>query len=226
MPPTSGGEGFSMLEGLRGDINNGAELSALNDNYYSGLDSLNADQAIARNTPRDMVSDAYRSMMDFNRMNLGASRQGMNQFYENAARFNDPSRPGQSIPTGSLLEALAGGYSDSAGRIGGVQKDMNAGFGDAKGLYKTAMDDVNQLYNNSIGNMGIFRSPAQMQRDQFAMEDAAIARQRREQERMRNEVINSPYSGLSPVATGNPSDRRPAPAQSPFWRVSPARGAR
>jgi hypothetical protein len=148
-----GSEGFSMLDGLRGDINNGAELSALNNNYYAGLDSLNADQDIARNTPRTMMGDAYGALMDFNRMNLGASQQGMNQFYDNAARFNDPSRPGQSIPTGSLLEALAGGYSDSAGRIGGVQKDMNSGFGDAKGVYKTASDDLNDLFNRSVGKM-------------------------------------------------------------------------
>jgi hypothetical protein len=174
-----GGEGFSMLEGLRGDINNGAELSALNNNYYSGLDSLNAEQAIARNTPREMVSDAYRSMMDFNRMNLGASQQGMNQFYENAARFNDPSRPGQSIPTGSLLEALAGGYSDSAGRIGGVQKDMNSGFGDAKGVYKTAADDLNDLFNRSVGKMltgGSGQDALQRKRSQLQQELLNVTR--------------------------------------------------
>jgi hypothetical protein len=176
---TTGGEGFSMLEGLRGDINNGAELSALNNNYYSGLDSLNAEQAIARNTPRDMVSDAYRSMMDFNRMNLGASQQGMNQFYDNAARFNDPSRPGQSIPTGSLLEALAGGYSDSAGRIGGVQKDMNSGFVDAKGVYKTASDDLNDLFNRSVGKMltgGSGQDALQRKRSQLQQELMNVTR--------------------------------------------------
>jgi hypothetical protein len=153
-----------------------------------------------------MMSDAYGALMDFNRMNLGASQQGMNQFYDNAARFNDPSRPGQSIPTGSLLEALAGGYSDSAGRIGGVQKDMNSGFGDAKGVYKTSMDDVNNLYNNSIGNMGIFRSPAQRQQDQFAMQDA--------DERRRAEVLER---GLA-------RSRAYAAAEQRAWQDGLARG--
>jgi hypothetical protein len=174
-----GGEGFGMLNGLRGDINNGAELSSLNKNYYSGLNSLNADQAIARNTPREMVNSAYGALMDFNRMNLGASQQGMNQFYDNAQKSNS-YHPGQTIPTGSLLDALAGGYTDSAGRIGGVQRDMNSGWNDAKGTYKTAMDDVNKLYNNSIGNMGLFRSEGQIQNDQFAMQAAAQARSKRE----------------------------------------------
>jgi hypothetical protein len=221
-----GGEGFGMLEGLRGDINDGRELSALNNNYYAGMDSLNADQALARNMPRTMVSDAYGALMDFNRMNLGASAQGMNQFYENAARFNDPSRPGQAIPTGSLLDALAGGYSDSANRIGGVQRDMNSGWGDATGTYTTATADLNDLFDRSIGSSGVFRSQAQIQQDQFALEDAAIARRKQQQDRARSETINSPYSGLSQYLTGNPNERRPMPAQNLNWQVSPARGAR
>jgi hypothetical protein len=183
-----GGEGFGMLDGLRGDINNGAELSSLNDNYYSGLNSLNADQAIARNTPRTMVNDAYGALMDFNKLNLGASAQGMNQFYDNAQKTNS-YHPGQAIPTGSLLDALAGGYSDSAGRIGGVQKDMNSGWGDAKGAYKTSMDDLNSLYNNSIGNMGLFRSQGQIQQDQFALQDAALARSKQQAAQQRADIL-------------------------------------
>jgi hypothetical protein len=222
----SGGEGFSMLEGLRGDINNGRELSSLNDNYYAGMDSLNADQALARNMPRTMVSDAYGALMNFNKLNLGASSRGMDQFYDFARESQaDNNRPGQAIPTGSLLEALAGGYSDSAGRIGGVQKDMTSGWGDAKGTYTAATADVNDLYNRSIGSTGIFRSPAQMQQDQFVMQDAALARRKMEQERARQSVIDSPYSGLSRF-TGNPNERRPMPVQNLNWQMSPARGAR
>jgi hypothetical protein len=185
----NGGTGFGMLDGLRGDINNGTELSSLNNNYYSGLDSLNADQAIARNTPRTMVGDAYGALMNFNRMNLGASQQGMNQFYDNAQKTNS-YHPGQAIPTGSLLDALAGGYSDSAGRIGGVQKDMNSGWSDAKGAYKTATDDVNNLYNSSIGNMGLFRNERQIQNDQFAAQDAALARSKQQAARQRADILD------------------------------------
>jgi hypothetical protein len=183
-----GGEGFGMLEGLRGDINNGRELSALNSNYYAGMGALNADQAIARNMPRTMVNDAYGALMDFNKLNLGASSQGMNQFY-NYASQNNAYRPGQAIPTGSLLDALAGGYTDSANRIGGVQKDMNSGWGDAKGAYKTSMDDVNSLYNNSIGNMGAFRSQGQIQQDQYALQDAALARSKQQAAQQRADIL-------------------------------------
>jgi hypothetical protein len=203
-----GGEGFGMLEGLRGDINSGGELSLLNDNYYAGMKSLNADQALARNMPRTMVGDAYGALMDFNQLNLGASSRGMDQFYDYSSRNNNEYRPGQAIPTGSLLEALAGGYSDSADRISGVQRDMNSGFGDANGAYTTATADVNDLYNNSIGSTGIFRSQAQRQQDEFAMQDAALARRKMEQERARQSVIDSPYSGLSRFRTGNPNERR------------------
>ena len=201
MPGMGGGEGFSMLEGLRGDINSGAELSSLNNNYNSGMGSLNADQAIARNMPRTMVGDARTALMDFNKLNLGASSQGMNQFYDFARESQaNNNRPGQAIPTDSLLGALTGGYSDSAGRIGSVQKDMNSGWGDAKGAYASSTKDVNDLYNNSIGNMGVFRNQGQIQNDQYALQNAALARRKREQEQAKQEATDSPYAWGSKAA--------------------------
>jgi hypothetical protein len=195
--PASGGEGYSMLEGLRGDINNGAELNALARTHDADVGSLNADQALARNMPRTMVSDAYGALMDFNRMNLGASSGGMNQFYDFARESQENNnRPGQAIPTGSLLEALAGGYSDSANRIGTVQKDMNSGWSDNKGMYNSSVAGVNDLFNRSIGNMGMFRSKPQVQQEQWSMEDAARERSKRERERALAEVANSPYAGV------------------------------
>jgi hypothetical protein len=204
-----GGSGDGMLDGLRGDINSGAELSALNKNYSSGMNSLNADQAIARNMPRTMVGDAYGALMDFNRLNLGASRQGMDQFYD-FARSSPANtiRPGQEIPTGSLLEALAGGYTSSANRIGGVQRDMTSGWADNQDIYNSSTAGVNNLFDRSIGNMGTFRNQSQIQQDEFALQDAAIARRKQQQERERYAVMNSPYSGLSRFLTGNPNERR------------------
>lgn len=204
-----GNQGYDMLSGLRGDINNGAELSSLNSNYQSGMRSLNADQAIARNMPRTMVGDARDALMDFNKLNLGESSRGMDQFYDNYRQtLAGTTRPGQEIPTGSILEALAGGYSDSANRIGGVQKDMRSGWGDAMGAYNSSVAGVNDLYNRSIGNLGVFSNQRQIQQDQFALEDAANARRKQEQARMRAEVINSPYSGLSRFSAGNIGARR------------------
>jgi hypothetical protein len=185
----SGSYSNGMLDGLRSDINNGAELSTLNNNFSAGMGSLNSDQAIARNTPRTMVNDAYGALMDFNKLNLGASSQGMNQFYDYASR-NNTYHPGQAIPTDSLLGALAGGYTDSANRIGGVQQNMNSGWSDAKGAYKTSMDDVNNLYNNSIGNMGTFRNQGQIQQDQFALQDAALARSKQQASKQHADIMN------------------------------------
>lgn len=219
--------GSSMLDGLRGDINNSRELSSLSGNYTAGMNALNADQALARNMPRTMVGDARDALMDFNTLNLGASSRGMDQFYNfSRESLANSNRPGQAIPTASLLDALAGGYSDSANRIGGVQKDMNSGWGDAKGAYRTSMDDVNALYNNSIGNAGVFRSQDQIQQAELAMQDAALARKKLEQERLKQEMIDSSYSALSRYRTGNPNERRPAPVVNNSWQLSPANGAR
>jgi len=187
----SGGDGFRMLDGLRGDINNGRELSSLNDNYYAGMGSLNADQALARNMPRTMVGDARDALMDFNKLNLGASSQGMDQFYNFARESqNATNRPGQPIPTGSLLEALAGGYTDSANRIGGVQSDMKSGWGDAQGAYNSSKDGVNDLFNRTIGNMGVFRNQTQIAQDQWALEDASRIRRKQEEDRQRRDIMS------------------------------------
>ena len=217
-----GGFGSGLLGGLRGDINNGAEMSSLNQNYLTGLNSLNEDQALARNMPRTMVGDAYGALMDFNKLNLGASASGMNQFYDFARDTQaNTNRPGQEIPTGSLLDALSGGYTSSANRIGSVQKDMNSGWSDNKNIYNSSTAGVNDLFDRSIGNMGVFRNPAQIQQEEFALQDAALRRRKQEQERSRADVVNSPYSGLSQFLAGNPNERRPIPKVDYSWRLSP-----
>lgn len=199
-PSFGGGEGFSMLDGLRGDINNGAELNALARTHDADVGSLNADQAIARNMPRTMVGDARDALMDFNKLNLGASSSGMDQFY-NFARESQANtyRPGQAIPTGSLLDALAGGYSDSADRIGGVQRDMNSGWGDAKNTYNSSTAGVNDLFNRSIGNMGLFDSEGQRQRSQWAVQDAALSRKKQQEAEARANAVpfNSKIGGYT-----------------------------
>lgn len=153
-PGASSDNGFNLLNGLRGDINDGRELSSLDDNFRTSRDSLNADQALARDMPRTMVDDARAALMEFNAMNLNESGRGMDQFYGvYRDSLQNNNRPGQAIPTGSLLEALAGGYSDSANRIGAVRGDMNAGWGEAQGTYKASTAGVNDLFNRTIGSM-------------------------------------------------------------------------
>jgi len=194
-PGNYGTTGYDMLSGLRSDINNNAELNSLNSNYYSGLNSLNSDQAIARNTPRSMVNDAYGALMNFNRMNLGASAQGMNQYYDH---YNTGYHPGQPIPTGSLLDALAGGYSDSANRIGSVQKDMTSGWSDAKSAYNSSVAGVNDLFNRSIANTGAFSSPLDLQRQQWALQDAQNMRAQRNKPRVMSLAESMDYAKSDP----------------------------
>jgi hypothetical protein len=223
--PSGGGSGFSMLESLRGDINNGAELNSLNSNYSSGLNSLNADQEIARNTPRTMVGDAYNALMNFNQMNLGASAAGMDQFYDNNRQsMAGTYRPGQPIPTGSLLDALAGGYSDSASRIGTVQSDLNSGWGDAKQNYTASTAGVNDLFNRTAGTF--YRSRPQMQQEQWAMEDAAAARRKQQEAQAAQErssrhqsmMENDPYYAAM-VRSLQREASRPQPAMGQWRRV-------
>jgi hypothetical protein len=186
-----GGADYGMLNGLRADINNNSELSSLNDNFRGSVGRLEADQAIARNTPRTMVNDAREALMDFNKLNLGASASGMDQFYDfSRESMRNNYRPGQAIPTGSLLDALAAGYSDSAARIGGVQGDLNSGWGDAMAQSGAATRDVNNMFDSTVGNMGMFASPLQRQQSEWAVADAARTRRASEASRQRQEIMD------------------------------------
>lgn len=174
-----------VLAGLRQDIADARELNALSggyangraelsNNYRQGLESLNNDQRHARQVPRELMGDAFDAIRGTNDQNLRESALGMDQFYRYADQ-NGP-RSGQTIPTQSLLDALSGGYSDSANRISGVVGNMNSGWQDALATYKDSLNKNLNLYDISYGNAGFFNSPIQNQRMQWAMEDAAKQR--------------------------------------------------
>lgn len=169
--------GYGVLDSLRGDINSRANEDMANANYNAAVGSLNADQAQARLYPERQINTSFGHLMDMNKLNLDASSRGMDQFYQNYGPYQNMSgRPGQQIPTGSLLDALAGGYTDSAGRISGTQDDMRSGWGDAKGTYGSASNDVRDLFSRTIGNLDMWDDAATTQQKRWALEDAGEAR--------------------------------------------------
>lgn len=169
--------GWGALDSLRGDINSQTDANRLTSGYQSALDSLNGDQAVARGYPERQISTSYDQLMNLNRMNLDASSHGMDQFYENYGPYQqNAGRPGQRIPTGSLLDALAGGYTDSANRITGVQSDMKSGWADNKGIYGSSTKDVKDLFGGTIGNLGLWDDPMTAQTKQWQLDDARKSR--------------------------------------------------
>jgi len=216
------GRGYQAIDDLRGDVNRTYDYGQLAGGFNRGMNSLNADQAIAREMPRTMTKDAYDALRDFNVLNLGASTSGMNQFYDfSRDSMENSNRPGQAIPTGSILEALAGGYTDSANRISGVQGDMRSGWGDAKAAYGSAAGGVRSLWDDSIGNTGIFNSKAQNQQEQYRLADAERRRQDDQQGyatgRLADYYRQSQENWRDSVASGM---YKP---QGPGWQVTKAR---
>ena len=170
------GRGYQAIDDLRGDVNRTYEYDQLAGGFNRGMGSLNDNNAIARDMPRTMTNDAYAALRDLNVLNLDASTGGMNQFYDfSRESMENSNRPGQAIPTGSLLEALTGGYTDSANRIGGVQNDMRSGWGDAQSTYGSAVNGVRSLWDDSVGSF--FASPEQQRQQQVRLEDTEKARQ-------------------------------------------------
>lgn len=197
--------GYGVLDSLRGDINSRANENMMSANYSSAVGSLNADQALARAYPERQINTSYGHLMDMNRLNLDASSRGMDQFYRNYGPYQNMSgRPGQSIPTGSLLEALAGGYTDSAGRISTAQNDMRAGWNKANDQYTSATNDVNNLFANTFGNTGVFDDPLTAQRKQWQLEDAQTERRKNLSDRARANAV--PMSAADMRAYRSPSN--------------------
>jgi hypothetical protein len=176
--PFNVNQGYGALDKLRGDINSRADADQLGGGYGASLASLNMNQAAQGDYPRQQIGDSYRDIRDLNSMNLDASSRGMDQFYANYGPYQNQSRMGQTIPTGSLLEALTGGYSDSANRITGAQSDMRSGWGDSINQYGNSLQGVNTMFNNTIGKSDAWMTPAEQQQMQFQMDDAQLARNR------------------------------------------------
>jgi hypothetical protein len=194
-------QGWGALDALRGDINSQSDANRLTSQYGSALDSLNRDQDMARGYPERQISTSYDQLMNLNRMNLDASAQGMNQYYENYGPYDGTGtgRPGQRIPTGSLLEALAGGYTDSANRITGTQADMKAGWGDNKSLYGSSTKDVKDLFGSTIGNLGLWDDSMTAQQKQWRLDDARSQRQRELAERARIQPTGYGGGSMTPA---------------------------
>lgn len=199
-------QGWGALDALRGDLNSQSDANRLSDGYRSALEALNRDQDKARDVPTRQIDTAYQHLTGLNRMNLDASSRGMDQFYENYGPYQpNTGREGQRIPTGSLLDALAAGYTDSANRISGAQSDMRSGWADASKQYTASRDNVNDLFNRTIGKLDIWQTAEEAQQQQWRLEDAAEARRQMlaERARLRNQGTGYDASTWTPAQLAN-----------------------
>lgn len=172
-----GGRGYDAIGSLQRSVMDRGDSNQMERGLSAGMDSLNYDQSLARQYPREQIGESFGHLMSMNRMNLDESRRGMDQYYANYGPYQGSQyRPGQAIPTGSLLDALAGGYTDSASRIGGTQQAMQSGWRDNSAQYDTTRGAVGDLYSGSVGKLDMWKSPMDRLQDKWAMDEAARSR--------------------------------------------------
>jgi hypothetical protein len=136
---------FSGLGGIRNSLTNSPVLGALNNNFSTAMGTLTNSYNASRNDPRAMLQDTLSGLGSLNAMNLGASAQGMNQFYGSM-------RNADNVPFDQYRNAIQGGFDSMDRELTNTQ------------------GQINDLWKGTIGNMEFFQSPLQRAQQQRAVD--------------------------------------------------------
>jgi hypothetical protein len=109
---------FSGLGGIRDSLVNSPVLGSLNNNYSTALGTLTNAYNSSRNDPRLLLQDTLSGLGSLNALNLGASAQGMNQFYGNM-------RNADTVPFDQYRNAIQGGFNSVGRELTNTQGQMN-----------------------------------------------------------------------------------------------------
>lgn len=161
-------------------------LGALNGGYDKGLNSLNLQHYSSRDVPSQMLGQALLGMTALGSQGYDATNRGMDQFYS--------SLPGQTNYD-SLLGGLVGGFGSTMGGLGGLQRDVGAGYSDTVG-------NMNDLWNRTMARTEPFRTARDVAEEQRALE-LYNRRNRLQDQLAQYEAAGSagePYKGFNSLA--------------------------
>jgi hypothetical protein len=96
--------------------------------------------------PSQMLGQTLSGLMTLQAPAYGQSAAGMDQFYAN-------TQPNERAYE-SMLGQLGGGFNQVGRQIGGVQRDLGGGF-------NTANQGVRGMWDDSLGRLPEFMTPAQ-----------------------------------------------------------------
>jgi hypothetical protein len=158
-----GGNGDGALGGLATaqdnlmspDIPNRLDYGA-----QAGRDQLDRQHYSSRGMPSQMLGQTLSGLLTLGAPAYNASAAGMDQFY-GANRFDER-------PYEQMRGDLNAGFGTVGQQIGGVQRGIESGYG-------TANQQVNDMWDRSLGQLPEFTSPTQrIQRER----DAELLRRR------------------------------------------------
>lgn len=152
---------YQGLGGLQGNLMAGDITGSLNNNYASGMQSLNDQHATSRAMPSQMLDQTLGGLMTLGNQGYGQIANGMNQFYSNQ------SDPRNRADFGGVLDRLAGGYETANTSIGTLPSQL-------KDMYATTLGDaaggLGSLYDKSLGRIDFFKSPMQIASEKRAVD--------------------------------------------------------
>jgi|688.fasta_scaffold01588_32 hypothetical protein len=139
------------LAALQGNLMAGDITGSLNNNYTDSMNRLDSQHYSSRNMPSQMLGQTLSGLLSLGRDAYGQIRGGMNQFFgsQNAA-----------------LRNLSDGYRDTTRDLNNYAGKMGDGFGTANANVGGLGSAIRGLFDDSIGQMDMFTSPAQQLRRQ------------------------------------------------------------
>ena len=114
----------------------------------AGRAQLDNQHYSSRGMPSQMMDQGLAGLMALSGQSLGAIGQGMNQFYGNQQQAGNQSG----------MNSVLGGLSR---QLRSTQGDLTSGMGDSN-------NRIESLFNNSLGNLPMFQSPAERTRRAIA----------------------------------------------------------
>jgi len=165
---------YAGLNSLREAAMAGDITGGMNANLREGYNRLDAQHMSSRDMPSQMLGQTLSGLMALGNRGYGEIRGGMNQFY---GTQNDPRNRGDYS---GILASLTGGYRDAlgslsplAGRMSDAFEKSNTGIGGVSGQlkdlmsgsssnYGQAMGALGGLFENSLGKLGLFKTPLEL----------------------------------------------------------------
>jgi hypothetical protein len=186
-------QGFGGLNNLQNNLMAGDITGSLNQQAQAGRDQLDSQQYSSRGMPSQMLDQTLGGLLDLGKQGYGAASSGMNQYY---GAMTDPRN---RADFSGVLSGLNSGFHSSNANLRGLQGQMGAG-------YTSANNNINNLWDRSMGQTGFFQSPLQ----QAQQQRAADLYNRRSQ--ATDQLSNARYDQLhgaygTPAAVSQASDR-------------------
>lgn len=132
------------LNALNNDAAIGAVLSnptgqSIASGATDGFNRLDAANNYARMVPSMMLDQTLSGLYGLGGQGYANSNRGMDQYYSST------NSVAESSPISQLLAGLSLGYGDVQARTGGLQRGLTDAYGSSVG-------NINDIYDNSIGN--------------------------------------------------------------------------